>query len=168
METFNAFSISPVPAPGPSVKAPELFQGIYGMPMLITVPSADLRASSHFWCEALGFFEFYSLPGQIIHLRRWAFQDVLLVPGEPPERPGPGAVTFACVEGQIDPLSEACQRLAPGSASEPRLTPWGTLDLTVTTPENTLVTMSAARPYDPQGQQAQYLRDTMGIEGPDA
>jgi len=38
----------------------------------------------------------------------------------------------------------------------------------VVTPENVRVIMTAARPYDPAGAEAQRLRDELGIEGPSA
>jgi len=76
----NAFEISPVPPPGPDAVPPEPFRGIYGMPAFATIPTDDLAASTELWIRGLGFFELFSIPGQIVHLRRWAFQDVLLVP----------------------------------------------------------------------------------------
>lgn len=80
-DTYPAFEMSPVPAPGPDVEAPELFRGIYGMPMFVTVATGDLRESVDFWVRGLGFFDLFSVPGEITHLRRWAFQDVLLCRG---------------------------------------------------------------------------------------
>ncbi|WP_454115950.1 VOC family protein [Microbacterium aurum] len=50
----DAFDISPVPAPGPDAVAPPLFRGIYGMPMFVTIPTADLAASIDFWTRGLG------------------------------------------------------------------------------------------------------------------
>jgi hypothetical protein len=40
---YHAFEISPVPAPAPDAKAPEVYRGIYGMPMFVTrlPPAAD-------------------------------------------------------------------------------------------------------------------------------
>lgn len=78
----NALDMSPVPAPGPDAVAvaPEPFHGIYGMPSFVTIPTADLAASVDFWTRGLDFFELFSVPGQLVHLRRWTFQDVLLVP----------------------------------------------------------------------------------------
>ncbi len=163
-ETCPAFSLSPVPQPGPEVAPPELFRGIYGMPMFVTLTTADLDASTRFWTEGLGFFEFYALPGQVVHLRRWAFQDVLLVPGEDTSGAGPG-VTFACVLSQLDEIAAACERLAPGSVTGPAPTPWNTTDVTVTTPEGARVIMTAARVYDPDSHEAQQLREG-GIDGP--
>jgi hypothetical protein len=42
---YPAFHVSPVPEPGPDAVAPEVFRGIYGMPMFVTVPTDDLAAS---------------------------------------------------------------------------------------------------------------------------
>ena len=78
-ENFDAFEVSPVPAPGPDAVVPPLYRGIYGMPAFVSVPTTDLAASVDFWTRGLGFFELFSIPGTLVHLRRWAFQDVLLV-----------------------------------------------------------------------------------------
>ena len=121
---FNAFEMSPVPAPAEDAQPPEPFRGIYGMPMFVTVSAQDLTQSVEFWTDGLGFFVLFSIPGKLAHLRRWAFQDVLLVPaGEepPPSAPVPAApftspapaltVSFACVLNQIETTAEACERL---------------------------------------------------------
>lgn len=161
--TFPAFSVSPVPVPGAGTQPPELFRGIYGMPMFVTVPTDDLTASTDFWVRGLGFFELFTAPGTVVHLRRWAFQDVLLVPGPPAAEAGPLGVSFSCVEGEIDQIAAACERVAPGSTTGPRLQPWGTLDLEVVTPERTRVVMTAARPWDPASAEAQTVRDELGF-----
>ncbi|MFC6093710.1 VOC family protein [Saccharothrix lopnurensis] len=164
-DTFPAFDISPVPRPEPGVEAPELFRGLYGMPMFVTVPTPDLAASTEFWVRGLGFFDLFSVPGQIVHLRRWAFQDVLLVPGGAAARAPALSVSFSCVLDQLDGIAAACEEASPGSTSGPRHRPWNSVELEVVTPENTRVIMTAARPYDPGSAEARYLRD-MGIEGP--
>ena len=161
--TFPAFSISPVPRPGPGVQPPEQFRGIYGMPMFVTVPTDDLEASTDFWVRGLGFFDFFTAPGTITHLRRWAFQDVLLVPATPATGPGPLSVSFSCVLGEIDAIAAACEGVSPGSTTGPRLQPWGTVDLEVVTPERTRVVMTAARPWDPASAEAQTVRDELGF-----
>ncbi|PWV52941.1 glycosyltransferase [Nocardiopsis sp. L17-MgMaSL7] len=166
-ETFHAFSVSPVPQPGPDTAPPELFRGIYGMPMFVTVPTHDLEASKEFWISGLGFFDLFSVPGQIVHLRRWAFQDVLLVPGERPEQTPSTSVSFSCVLNQIDDIVAACEERLPGSTTGPRRMPWNSVEVEVRTPENARVIMTAARPYDPQDPEtARYLREN-GIEGPE-
>jgi hypothetical protein len=164
-DTFPAFDLGPVPEPALDAEAPELFRGVYGMPMFVTVPTADLAASADFWGRGLGFFEFFSAPGQVIHLRRWAFQDVLLVPAEPPAEPPVVSISFSCVLSQVDQIAAACEELLPGSTTGPRDTPWNAVELEVITPENARVVMTAARPWDPDSVEAQRLRD-IGIDRP--
>ena len=121
---YNAFEMSPVPAPGPDTVPPEPFRGIYGMPTFATIPTSDLAASVDFWVRGLGFFELFSIPGRLVHLRRWAFQDVLLVPAvRIPEQPPAMSFSFACVLSQVDSLAEACRALRPDSVDGPRDTP---------------------------------------------
>jgi hypothetical protein len=45
--------------------------------------------------------------------------------------------------------------------------PWNSVELTVITPENARVVMTAARPLDPRGARADELR-AMGIRIPEA
>lgn len=166
-EYYNAFEISPVPTPGgPDAEPAEIHRGIYAMPMFVTVPTGNFAESVEFWTEGLGFVDLFSVPDQITHLRRWAFQDVLLVPGDaPPEAPSV-TVTFACVLNQVDGIAAAAEKLRPGSTSGPRTTPWNTMDVEVITPENARVIMTAARgEVDPEGPEAAYMKD-VGIEAP--
>lgn len=175
---FPAFGLSPVPSPAPGAAPPELFNGLYGMPAFVTVETADLAASTEFWTKGLGFFDFFSVPGQIVHLRRWAFQDVLLVPERETGEPGGAAagagaaevtVSFSCVLDQVEGIAQTCETLRPGCTSGPARTPWNTVDVDVRTPEGVRVIMTAARPYDPDpdGEQARNLR-ALGIEAPEA
>ncbi|WP_019358929.1 VOC family protein, partial [Streptomyces sp. AA1529] len=154
----NAFEMSPVPPPGPDAVPPEPFRGIYGMPAFVTIPTDDLTASVDFWTRGLGFFELFSIPGAVVHLRRWAFQDVLLVPaaGVPEQAPAM-SVSFACVLGQLDQLVETCRAVRPDSVDGPRDTPWNTRDVTVTTPENARIVLTAAKPFDPDSEEARNL-----------
>lgn len=164
---FNAFEISPVPEPAADAVAPAVFRGIYGMPMFVTVPTADLAASVDFWTRGLGFVDLFTVPGQVTHLRRWAFQDVLLVPGAPAAEVPAATVSFSCVLSQLDGIARDCAAVLPGSAGEPAPTPWNTMDLHVVTSERTHVVMTAARPWDPSSAEAEYLR-VGGIEHPSA
>ncbi|MFH8927644.1 VOC family protein [Streptomyces pristinaespiralis] len=164
---YNAFEMSPVPAPGPDAVPPELFRGIYGMPAFVTIPTSDLAESVDFWVRGLGFFELFGIPGRLVHLRRWAFQDVLLVPAESvPEQPPAISVSFSCVLGQVDSLVEACRAVRPDSVDGPRDTPWNTRDVAVTTPENARIVFTAAKPFDPDSQEAKNLA-AIGITPPD-
>ncbi len=163
---YNAFDVSPVPAPGPDAQAPEPFHGIYGMPMFLTIPTADLTQSVEFWTQGLGFFELFAIPGQLVHLRRWAFQDVLLVAGEAePGDPPVASVSFACVLNQVEGIVQAVTALRPGSVTGPTDTPWNTRDIRVITPENAHVVFTAAKPHEPGSAEAANLAQ-IGIEPP--
>jgi hypothetical protein len=157
---YDASEISPVPAPGPEVKPPQVYRGIYGMPMFVTIPTSDLAASVDFWVRGLGFIDLFTIPGRLTHLRRWAFQDALLVPSGAGEVPAM-SVSFACVLGEIDAIAQACDLLVPGCTTGPRPTPWNTVDLEVITPEHARVVLTAARPMEPGSEPARNV-DTVG------
>lgn len=164
---YNAFEMSPVPTPAVDAVAPEPFHGIYGMPMFLTVPTTDLAASEQFWRDGFGFFNLFSIPGSLVHLRRWAFQDVLLVPtGEPSDVLLAATVSFACVLSEIGTIGAACEAARPGCAMEPRDTPWNTVDLEIVTPENLRVVFSAAKPFGPESRDARNLAH-VGIVAPE-
>jgi hypothetical protein len=164
---YNAFEMSPVPAPGPDAVPPEPFRGIYGMPAFLTIPTSDFAASVDFWIRGLGFFELFGIPGRLVHLRRWAFQDVLLVPAASvPERTSAMSFGFACVLSEVDSLVESCRALRPNSVVGPRDTPWNTRDVAVITPENARIVFTAAKPFDPASQEARNL-EAIGITAPD-
>ena len=160
-EMFEAFEVSPVPVPGEGAVAPEVFRGIYGMPAFVTVPTADLAASVEFWTRGMGFFELFGVPGRLVHLRRWMFQDVLLVPGVPGDVPAM-SVSFACVLSELDGVAERCREVGTGRVGEPHDTLWNTRDVEVVTPENTRVVFTAGKPFDPAGAAARNLAE-MGI-----
>lgn len=167
---FDAFEISPVPAAGPDTVAPEPFRGIYAMPMFVTIASSDLAASTDFWVRGLGFVDLFSIPGQVVHLRRWAFQDVLLVPAAADTvsaAESPMRVSFACVLGQLDAVATACRDLAPDAVTGPYDTPWNTRDVEVLTPERVRVVLTAAKPFDRDSPEAKHLA-AVGIVAPDS
>ncbi|MDN3243064.1 VOC family protein [Glycomyces tritici] len=152
--------ISPVPMPSPTAVAPEIYKGVYGMPMFASIPTSDFEASKRFWTEGLGFIDFFTTPGQMTHLRRWAFQDVLLLPGEPTAQTPGMTVTFTCVLSQFDEIKERCEAILPGCTEGPIDRPWNTVDLIVTTPENVKVVMTSGKPLDLNGPVADYLRES--------
>lgn len=165
---FNAFDISPVPD-GPDAVAPDPFLGIYAMPMFVKIPTRDLRASTDFWVRGFGFVDFFSIPGQIVHLRRWAFQDVLLVPAEDDAVLSAAStvqVFVSCVLGQLEFVAEACRELSPGSVTGPYDTAWRTRDISVVTPEGAQVTFTAATPFTPDSDVGRDFA-SVGIFAPD-
>lgn len=164
---YNAFEMSPVPPPGPGAVAPAPFRGIYGMPAFVTISTTDIAASVDFWTRGLGFFELFSIPGRLVHLRRWAFQDVLLAPiAEAPHGTSTVSVSFACVLNQVDTVAESCRKLGTGTVNDPYDTPWNTRDLELITPEKARITFTAGKPFDPNSQEAKNLQ-ALGITAPD-
>ncbi|MEU7693660.1 VOC family protein [Microbispora sp. SCL1-1] len=157
--------ISPVPMPALDATAPEIYRDYYGMPMFVTIPTRDLAASTDFWTRGLGFVDLFTVPDRLVHLRRWAFQDVLLVPAEQVSEVPAMSVSFACVLSQIDKIAARCEELVPGCTTGPREMPWNSIELTVVTPENARVVMTAAQPLDPHSARAAGLRE-IGIEIP--
>lgn len=163
---YDAFGMSPVPVPGPDAVAPELFHGIYGMPSFTTIPTTDMQASADFWTRGLGFFDLFSIPQRLIHLRRWAFQDVLLVPATALAEQAPCIrLNFACVMNQIQGIADACRTIDPDCVNGPKDTPWNTKDIEVTTPEHARVVFTAAKSFDPNSQEAKNLH-AIGISKP--
>lgn len=161
MTEFN----SPVPMPALDAKAPEIYREFYGMPMFTISPASDLEASRDFWVEGLGFIDIFTIPGEVTHLRRWAFQDVLLVRGTSEAEVPAISVNFACVLSQIEEVHQRCEKLVPGCTEGPREMPWNSVELTIVTPENTRVVMTAARPFDPDSKLAEEWR-AVGIQIP--
>lgn len=115
---YNAFEISPVPTPGPDAVAPEPFRGIYGMPAFVKIPTGDLAASVDFWTRGLGFIELFTIPGSLVHLRRWAFQDVLLVAAE--QIPTKALKTERRFRVRARPDRIGCRVLSGGAAGRGR------------------------------------------------
>lgn len=150
--------LSPVPMPAEDAAAPGICRQIYGMSAYLSVPTGDLAASTDFWVRGLGFVELFAIPGRLVHLRRWAFQDVLLVPGEPAATPSAASIGFSCVLGEIESTAARCEQLVAGCTSGPEEKPWNCVELTVVTPERQRVVLTAAHALDPVGPTADYLR----------
>ena len=151
---YTGASISPVPEPGKNAEPPEPYRGIYLMPMFMCLYSHDLEESEVFWTQGLGFVNLYTMPGVMIHLRRWAFQDVLIRKsgpnaGSPDADMEPiGSLSVAVTEKQIDKIIETCERLRPGSTSAPIRKPWNSLEARIHTPEGLPLTLTAALAVD--------------------
>ena len=162
--TYDAASISPVPHPGAAVAPLEPYRGIYSMPMFMTLESGSLEESEEFWTKGLGFISLYAMPGVLIHLRRWAFQDVLIRKSD--SNPGNSQTTIqstvglslAVTENQITAMVEACEKLRPGSTSAPVRMPWNSIEARIQTPENLALTLTAALAVDDR-QAEDYLRE---------
>jgi catechol 2,3-dioxygenase-like lactoylglutathione lyase family enzyme len=141
---------SPVPAPVPGARAPQVSRAIYGMPMFATLRASDLDATVSWYVEGLGFLNLFTLPGPsgpaLVHLRRWQFQDLLVRPAEGPVTSGTGCtLSFAAGYDEIESLAERA-RAHGGRVDGPVDTAWNTRDVTTTDPDGNVVVFTAGRP----------------------
>lgn len=90
-----------------------------------------------------------------------------MAPGTQPDEAPAASVSFSCVLSQLDEIAANCEEIRPGCTTGPTVMPWNSKELTVITPERTRVVMTAARPLDPNSEQAANLR-AMGITIPEA
>lgn len=143
----------------------ETDRSIYVMPAFATLTVRDLDAATRWYAEGLGFIVLATLPGPrgaalgapgplplgLVHLRRWRYQDILLVPGE--ARPGHGArLTFAAGDDDLDAIAARLRGIGGGLVDGPTATPWHTRDLVATDADGYVVVFTAfdrARAEDP-------------------
>ena len=143
---------SPVPPPGPGVKAPEITRDIYGMPAFATLLVADVKATVSWYTDGLGFISLFTIPGPdetptLVHLRRWQFQDLLIRPSSGPVIPGSGLLlNFAAVYDEVDQLAECARAHGGGDVAGPVDSAWNSRDVTTTDPDGNVVIFTAGRP----------------------
>lgn len=132
-------------------------RSIYVMPAFVTFACADLERTARWYLEALGFSVLARYPG-LVHLRRWRYQDILLVQGTDTAPRGPGVrLTVAAGDEDLGALAERAQRVGTGTAEGPAPTPWNTVDLVCTDPDGHIVVLTAldrARAPDPSFSEA--------------
>lgn len=137
----------------------EVDREIYVMPAFATLTVADL-AASRAWYAALGFVELAVLPPGadsevsthpvLVHLRRYRYQDLLLVPSDDDREGSPthGAralLSFAHTGPleQLETLASALSDLGTGAVDGPRTTPWFAVELEATDPDGHVVVLTA-------------------------
>jgi hypothetical protein len=136
--------------------SPELQTGItrdiYGMPAFVKLAVADLASTVAWFTGALDFIELFTMPGPLggaalVHLRRWRYQDILVVPAEPGQPVGPSIqLTFAAEFEELDGLAARARAFGEGVVDGPADTRWNTRDLSVTGPDGLTVVFTARRP----------------------
>ena len=110
-------------------------RGIYVMPQFVTFEVSDMAAARRWYVNGLGFVELAVLPAPdgdpvLVHLRRFRYQDILLVPGRDPEDKASGVrVSFAAGNEDLDARAAHRRRRAGGTVEGPTRTPWNTRDL---------------------------------------
>ena len=111
-------------------------RGIYVMPQFVTFEVSDMAAARRWYVKGLGFVELAVLPGPagdpvLVHLRRFRYQDILLVPAsEPSSGASPGVrVSFAAGDENLDARAAIATGEPGGEVEGPIRTPWNTRDL---------------------------------------
>lgn len=147
--------ISPVPTLGSEGPRPEISHEIYGMPAFLTIASSDPEATADWFVRGLGLIELFRMPSpdggvQLIHLRRWHFQDILIRRGDAGAAPAANPTTtftLAAVPDELDEIAESARAHGGGSVDGPHDTAWNTRDLRTTDPDGNVVIFTGARPF---------------------
>ena len=122
-------------SPDATLPSTTIDRGIYVMPQFVTFEVSDMAAARRWYVNALGFVELAVLPGPsgdpaLVHLRRFRYQDILLVPGRDPEDSASGVrVSFAAGDEDLDARAAIAADDPGGTVEGPTRTPWNTCDL---------------------------------------
>lgn len=155
------------PPEGFEVPVPEIDREIYAMPMFATLPVRDLDASRA-WYAALGFVELAVMPApngsiQLVHLRRYRYQDLLLVPSGEGDVSGSARISFAhsAPVDELDDVAAALREIGRGEVAGPRTMPWQAVELEARDPDGHVVVLTAP----PQGPRPEgwdeFMRSTI-------
>lgn len=152
------------------VPVPEIDREIYAMPMFATLPVRDLDASRA-WYAALGLVELAVMPApdgsvQLVHLRRYRYQDLLLVPaaGEEDGATGSGARISFAHTGRVEDLedvADALREVGGGEVAGPHATPWRAVELEARDPDGHIVVMTAPPEGPPPEGWDEFVRSTV-------
>ena len=148
---MNAY-LSPVPVPSADAVSPGICREIYGMPAFATLIASNVAATVDWYVNGLGFIELFSMPGPggvpaLVHLRRWAFQDLLVRPA--PETVVSGnsvTLSFAAVLAELDEFVATARAHGCGDVLDPIDTRWNTRDVRTTDPDGNTLIFTAGHP----------------------
>ncbi|CAN5753309.1 hypothetical protein BH24ACT14_BH24ACT14_02320 [soil metagenome] len=148
----------------------EIDRDIYGMPAFTSLQTNDLAASRRWWTEGLGFIELAVMPGpdgreSLIHLRRYRYQDVLLVGGRPAGTPAPVGISVSFAHaGPLDELAALAERLRQfpgGVVTGPEEMPWFAVQLTATDPDGYTIVLTAPSQRERPQEWSRMVRDSV-------
>ena len=131
----------------------EIDRSIYVMPGFVTFSCADVERTRRWYVDGLGFVVLAGYPG-LVHLRRWRYQDILLVPGgEAGARAGGIRYTIAAGDEDLAAIAERARAAGGGTVTGPTPTMWNTIDLECVDPDGHVVVFTAldrSRTPDPR------------------
>jgi catechol 2,3-dioxygenase-like lactoylglutathione lyase family enzyme len=127
----------------PELPRGEIDRSIYVMPAFLTIPVSDFDAVRSWYVDGLGFVVLAEMPGPdgspwLVHLRRYRYQDILLVPrGTPSTTDTASGLRFsiANVHEDLAQRAEQARRVGTGSVEGPIRRPWNAVELVCRDPE---------------------------------
>ena len=125
----------------------ETTRDIYPMPAFVTLTVTDVDRSVDWYTNALDFVELARMP-HLVHLRRFRYQDILLLPARPGQQISPGRGWAFSLRGGpgLEDLGRRIEEHSPGSSEGPQRTPWNVIELRCTDPDGHLVVLSERVP----------------------
>ncbi|HEX8033333.1 MAG TPA: VOC family protein [Ktedonobacterales bacterium] len=155
MNTLPSASEQSHAASDVEVPVPAIDLSIYVMPAFATLTVSDLAASRRWYVEGLGLAVLAELPGPsgnvaLIHLRRWRYQDMLLVPGRSLDAPSARGIrlTFSAHGADLDTLIAQARAVEDGVVEGPYTTPWNTRDVLARDPDGYEVVFTSTLPAE--------------------
>jgi catechol 2,3-dioxygenase-like lactoylglutathione lyase family enzyme len=155
------------------VPTPEIDLSIYVVPFFVmpffaTLTVSQLERSRRWYVDGLGFVVLATIPGPtgepaLIHLRRWRYQDLLLVPARQEQQRAPSSLapssagsrirlTFAAHGTDLAQLAATARTVGDGTIEEPYATPWNTFDVLARDPDGHEIVFTSrlhAEQHDP-------------------
>ena len=154
--------------PDATLPSTTIDRGIYVMPQFVTFEVSDMDSARRWYVNGLGFVELAVLPGSdgdsvLVHLRRFRYQDILLVPGRDPEDKASGVrVSFAAGDEDLDARANIASRESGGVVEGPTRTLWNTRDLHFRDADGHLVVFTAPDMHaDMDSEFARRVRDSV-------
>lgn len=160
----------PNPAPeGFEVPEHRIDREIYAMPAFTTLAVRDIDTSRG-WYETLGFVvlaEMGTGPGRLVHLRRYRYQDLLLVsadPDDPVARASRVRTSFSHTGplDDLDRISCALAEFGHGQVEGPTTTPWYAVELVAVDDDGHEVVLTARSPEPPPAEFLAELEAEVG------
>jgi catechol 2,3-dioxygenase-like lactoylglutathione lyase family enzyme len=146
------------------VPTPEIDLSIYVMPFFATLTVSQLERSRRWYVDGLGFVVLATIPGPtgepaLIHLRRWRYQDLLLVPARQEQERAPSSLapssagsrirlTFAAHGTDLAQLAATARTVGDGTIEGPYATPWNTFDVLARDPDGHEIVFTSRLPAE--------------------
>ena len=115
----------------------QIDRDIYVMPQFATFTVSDLDAASQWYVDGLGFVVLATMhdpagTAQLVHLRRFRYQDILLVPGGDARDTGDAGIHVSIAAGpeNLEARARTARGVDGGSVDGPTRTAWNTRDVT--------------------------------------